>query len=184
MSMSLYAYKKEDDRYNFVFPDAWTQEYIYPEGFDWSRYVNDDDYELHPVKNWAYRHFLDLNLANANMIRIMYEVLGLTDESYIERNDDGDIYSFLVPVDIFLTVTQVWLQKNLGRMTPAVETYEHPRRMERPVEGNVVGIRPLPVGPRVFDCGRPEAYDENVIRQMVDIAHEGKKCGATHIGAA
>ncbi len=182
MSMNLYAYKEDSEgNYRFAFPRGWMEEAIYPEGFDHGKWVNDPDYELKPIKNWAYRPELELNLTNSNMIYIIYEVLGLTNEDYISRNEDGDIYSFIIPVDIFLTVTQVWLQKRLGETTGAVPGHEYPRHVKVVHDGNVATIHR---GPRVFEGGRREGYDEQTVYRMVVIANEGKKNGATHIGAS
>lgn len=172
MSMGFYAYKNEGNRYEFAFPSGWMEELIYPENFDHGRWINDEDYELEPIQNMAYRPYLNLHLANDNMVYIMRDVLGFEGDSA-----DG----FLVPVDNFLTKAQVWLQKRLGQTTPVVEGYEHPQHVSVVQEGNVSRIQR---GARVFEGGRREGYDEQTIHQMVQIAHEGKQCGATHIGAA
>jgi hypothetical protein len=118
-----------------------------------------------------------LNLANANMAYIMRDILGFEDEDY----------GYHVPIDIFLTKAQIWLQKNVGQTTPQLPSQEEPREFKRQVttdpETGLSTIGGGHAGPRVIHGGRREAYDEETIMRMVKIASLGKEMGATHVSA-
>jgi hypothetical protein len=142
---------------------------------DWDKFYNDFDYEA--PENPAFRPDLDLNLANANMAYIMRDILGFEDEDY----------GYHVPIDIFLTKAQIWLQKNVGQTTPQLPSQEEPREFKRQVttdpETGLSTIGGGHAGPRVIHGGRREAYDEETIMRMVKIASLGKEMGATHVSA-
>ena len=174
-SMNFYpSVEKKPKHWSSIIPMNWTDE-LDRENVDWERY-HGDDYEYEPPQNPEFRPDLDLNLSNANMAYLLGDVLGF-------ERDDG----FHVPIDMFLSKAQIWLQKNMGQTTPELPSQEEPREFKRSVttdpETGVPAISGGHVGPRMVSGGRREGYDETTIMRMVQIASLGKEMGATHISA-
>ena len=72
-----------------------------------------------------------------------------------------------IPIDEFIARTTQWLQKHIGK--PSKEVPDQ-------VDQN-------PGGPTMIGGGKPEGYYNRVIKQMNQIARDGKAMGATHVGA-
>ena len=96
----------------------------------------------------------DLNLSNANAAEV-FDVLGY------------DVYFGSVYIDEFnASATQV-LQKNIGRPSQAQEPE----------------TEKTPGGMTMTSGGKREGYYNDVIMRMNKIARDGKRMGATHVGA-
>ena len=96
----------------------------------------------------------DLNLSNANAAEV-FDVLGY------------DVYDSSVPIDEFIARATQWLQKNIGR----------PSQAQEPETEKTSG------GPTIISGGKREGYFNDVIMRMNKIARDGKRIGATHVGA-
>lgn len=176
-SMNFYpSEEKKPKHWGSVFPDEWTSD-VDKAKVDYARYHSDFDYE--PPENPNYRPDLDLNLSNRNMFYVMTDVLGFPIE-------EGD-YGYHIPIDIFLTKAQIWLQKQVGQTTPEFPSQQTQRGFKREVttdpETGVPTISGSSKGARMIDVGRREGYDEQTIMRMVKIASLGREMGATYVTA-
>ena len=73
-----------------------------------------------------------------------------------------DVYDGSVPIDEFIARATQWLQKNIGK-----PSQEQPATQD----GNIIS------------GGKREGYYNDVIMRMNKIARDGKRMGATHVGA-
>ena len=96
----------------------------------------------------------DLNLSNANAYEV-FDVLGY------------DVYDGSVPIDEFIARATQWLQKNIGKPSQAQEPE----------------TEKTPGGMTMTSGGKREGYYNDVIMRMNKIARDGKRMGATHVGA-
>ena len=71
-----------------------------------------------------------------------------------------------IPIDEFIARTTQWLQKNIGKRSK-----EEPSRVDK-----------QPGGMTMISGGKPEGYYNRIIKRMNEIARDGKKMGATHVG--
>ena len=96
----------------------------------------------------------DLNLSNANAGEV-FDVLGY------------DVYDGSVPIDEFIARATQWLQKNIGKPSQAqdAEVDDQPNKIT------------------TISGGKREGYFNDVIMRMNKIARDGKRMGATHVGA-
>ena len=73
---------------------------------------------------------------------------------------------FMKTIDEFIARTTQWLQKNIGKRSK-----EEPSRVDK-----------QPGGMTMISGGKPEGYYNRIIKRMNEIARDGKKMGATHVG--
>ena len=71
-----------------------------------------------------------------------------------------------IPIDEFIARTTQWLQKNIGKRSK-----EEPSQVDK-----------QPGGMTMISGGKPEGYYNRIIKRMNEIARDGKKMGATHVG--
>ena len=155
-----------------------------PHDVDWERERRDPDYRK-SFRNPQYRDELNLYLTTSSMENAM-DILGL------ERGEHG----WLMPIEKFLMRARTHVAG--GAESPEEETWEQEpwedwedpqmkRGWTARPGSNVVQMQPKTEprrGARVVHVGKPKGYYENIIKQMIEIAEEGKKHGATHIDIA
>lgn len=172
MSFTPYRYDKEKDYWTWVFPDEWTA-YYDPEH---EKELDDArDYMTEPRKNPKYRGDMDLNLSNRNMIYIMRE-LGYDADMEGSRN---------IPIDDFIKRATKWINthEESAAVPTTVSQKERRATVSKSPETGMSEISPGGKGPTMVDVGLPEGYANRVIKQMLKIAIEGKKHGATVVAA-
>ena len=170
------------------------------EGVDFWAVKNKGATEKHPLGVWAsvfpremlrygdpqYREELDLHLTVSTVEKVLEDMLGL------KRGPHG----WLMPIEKFLMTARTYLAG--GEESPEEETWEQEpwedwedpqmkRGWTARPGSNVVQMQPKTEprrGARIVHVGKPEGYYDDVLRQMIAIAEEGKKHGATHIDVA
>jgi hypothetical protein len=102
--------------------------------------------------NPKYKEEHDLHLSGSSAGDVM-DALG-----YKEDN--------LLPIDEFIGKTTQWLKQHIGKPSP-----EEPTQVDK-----------NPGGATIYSMGKSEGYYNRVVKQMNQIARDGKAMGATHVG--
>ena len=119
-------------------------------------YTNDFDRsgkDPYDYKNPKYKEEHDLHLSNMSAYDV-FDTIGYDAEDTI-------------PIDEFIARTTQWLKKNIGKTSR-----EEPSQVDK-----------TPDGPTIYSGGKSEGYYNRIIKQMNQIARDGKAMGATHVGA-
>lgn len=119
-------------------------------------YTNDFDRsgkDPFDYQNPKYKEEHDLHLSNMSAYDV-FDTIGYDAEDTI-------------PIDEFIAKTTQWLQKNIGK-----PSREEPSQVDK-----------TPDGPTIYSGGKSEGYYNRIIKQMNQIARDGKAMGATHVGA-